>query len=135
MLVAGPPCSGKTTWARERADDGDLVLDSDALYAAFTGLPLHERLESGDDVWHFVWAAYEAAYRAWLNKPRGRCFVLKSAATLAQRKPYRDIGAEIVILETPVDTCIERAERLERPPEWPGFIRRWWSDYEPEGSV
>lgn len=31
VLVAGPPCAGKTTYVREHADDGDLVLDQDAI--------------------------------------------------------------------------------------------------------
>ena len=34
ILVAGPPCSGKTTYVTQRAKPGDLVLDQDAIGAA-----------------------------------------------------------------------------------------------------
>lgn len=46
ILIAGPPCSGKTTYVQDHAQPGDIVLDQDELGGrrmrwALRGLPSH----------------------------------------------------------------------------------------------
>lgn len=36
-VVIGPPAGGKSTWVRERAKPGDIVIDFDLLACALTG--------------------------------------------------------------------------------------------------
>ncbi len=42
-VVCGATGAGKTTWVREQRGDGDLVVDVDALFAALTLQPMHQR--------------------------------------------------------------------------------------------
>lgn len=34
-VICGPPCSGKSTYVREHAEDGDLLVDYDVIAQAF----------------------------------------------------------------------------------------------------
>ena len=114
-------------YAREHAQPGDLVLDSDSLYEAFGG----ERYANSEGHRPFVWAAFfavvaeqrkqlEAGFRLW---------VVQCAPGRETRQRYREMnGAEVVVLETPADVCLERASG--RPLGWPDLIRDWWSTYE-----
>lgn len=41
VIVWGPPCSGKSTYVRDHAQEGDLVWDADAVHKALTGQTEH----------------------------------------------------------------------------------------------
>lgn len=134
-LVAGPPCSGKTSYVAERAVRGDLVLDSDALYRALSGLPLHDRPEQ---LRPFVWAAFWSVLRETRSSHIGTAWVIHSAASKARRQDYRQLNrATVVVLETPATLCAARAReryqqddpRLEQTLQW---IDEWWATYEPD---
>ena len=49
-IVTGPPCSGKSTWIRQRAGPGDIHLDRGALPVAFDHAPRHDSSVSGSSL-------------------------------------------------------------------------------------
>lgn len=55
VLIAGPPCAGKSTYVEGKAVRGDLILDSDKLHACLGGLALYDR---PDELRPYVWAAF-----------------------------------------------------------------------------
>ncbi len=126
-LVAGPPCGGKSMYARGHAQPGDLVLDSDSLYEAFGG----DRYANSEEHRPFVWAAFFAVVAEQRKQLDAgfRLWVVQCAPGRETRDRYREMnGAEVVVLETPIEVCLDRAK--DRPPAWGGFIRDWWSAYE-----
>lgn len=42
-IVWGPPCSGKSSYVKERRINGQIIIDIDLLHSALTDLPIHER--------------------------------------------------------------------------------------------
>lgn len=131
----GPPCAGKTTYVRERAKPGDLILDSDAIYAALSGQKMHLRPEG---LRKYVWDAYNAALHRLAHEPRQTAWVIQTGAkrTTRQRLTVGFYRAETVVLETPEEECLRRAKRLRRPAHWQDAIRDWWANYEPyEGDT
>jgi predicted kinase len=134
-LVAGPPCAGKTTYIREHAEPGDLVL----AYDDFAGV-----LTFGDEADRpaahpLVLAAFYAVLRESRRIVSSRrLWVEQCAPRLEQRERYRRLnGAEVVVLETPAGECCRRAaERFgaasPRAADYVDEIREWWATYEAE---
>lgn len=58
VLIAGPPCAGKSTYAQQHAEPGDMVIDYD-LIAAAIGSPDHHD--------------HPASLRPAIVRARGRC--------------------------------------------------------------
>lgn len=46
-VVCGPPGSGKTTWVKQRAKQGDLVFDADYLMSQLFSSPLQQANDFG----------------------------------------------------------------------------------------
>ena len=141
VLVAGPPCAGKTTYVREHIRSGDLVLDRDRLEEALTETPgvLDEAIGQ------FVASAFYAV----LKKNRVRSlltfgdadrtlWVQECAPRRETRRRYLQMNGpttEVVVLDTPKEVCEVRArERFgvddERLEVYMDAIRLWWVEYE-----
>lgn len=132
VLVCGPPGSGKTTYVRERAQRGDLILDLDELMSALSGQPWYE---APREILPFALAARDAVLER-LNHPHGirRVWVISSVASKADRESLRQrLNAELVLLEVPPEECLRRIARDERRAhqltQWEPIVYRWWREY------
>lgn len=135
-LVAGPPCAGKNTYIAERAQRGDLIIDSDTLYRALSGINSRDRPEN---LRPFVWSAYWAVVAETRRISVGaNVWVILAAANRRRRQEFRRMNdAHVVVLETPAELCRERA--LARyggsvnDPTYADTLRwidLWWAGYE-----
>jgi predicted kinase len=123
ILVAGPPCSGKSTWAREHAGDA-AVLDFDEVYAEVTGLALYERAPAWDQ-------RVRALFGARIEQARRSADPVVVVATAPRRWQRRRFGARrTVVLEVSAETCKVRSLGI-RPDRWGAGIDQWWATYEP----
>lgn len=137
-VICGPAGAGKTTWVRERARWGDVVVDMDALFAAATGLPWYEKPES---LVKLVLEMQETMLR-WIERNPGRfanAWVITGGAKLAQRtRLAKRLDGKIVVMERPPDECLRRIaadERREGKMElWRPVVYRWWAEYERGGE-
>ena len=130
VLIAGPPCSGKTTAATRWSSSADVVLDFDVI-ARELGSPalwLHpEPWRSQAD------SRMRQAVAALPGTGPGVAFVIRSAAAATYRaRLARSLGVEAcVVLDPGVDVCIDRAERAHRPPGTVEQIRAWYRVFRP----
>lgn len=132
-LVAGPPCAGKNHWVDAHRNPGDLVLDSDALYAALAREGKPENLRQ------FVWKAFWSVLAETRSEQVcAHTWVIQCAPEPARRDDYRQMNnAQVVVLATPAEVCKSRA--LDRygdrtDPlcvETCGWIDEWWANYRP----
>ena len=133
-VVAGPPGAGKTTWVRERAAWGDLVVDFDALYTALSGLAVYDKPV---ELMPFVASARDAVLER-LSVPSQvkRAWVIQGAAKRADRDRYRQRGAQVVTLAVSPSECLLRIaadpRRRARLEQWKPIVEAWWTEYEPD---
>lgn len=126
-VVAGPPCSGKSTYVQEHAKRGDLVVDFDRLAQA-VGKDV-EPYDYPDHIRASVREMRTALIRYGLDKvpAQYQLWVIDTAVYDRERtlQRYRNEGAEIVVLDPGMEVCLERAER-ERPPGIRKLIYDWY---------
>lgn len=133
-LVAGPPCAGKNTYVDDHRQPGDAILDYDALAVALGGT-MHQRLPGHHKL--VIGAYYGVLHATGEVADDVHLWAISGAPTAEQRQRFRDMnGADVVVLTTPADTCIERARQRfgdgDRFAEYVAAISRWWDDYEPD---
>lgn len=121
-LVAGPPCGGKTTWAGEQAEAGELIVDFDAMLA-----------DKGYGYGEAPPAVVDQTYREWLARAASATFLVWTAPKRWQRGMYRRQGWATVVVMASFGECLDRATR-ERPPSWQRGIEQWFREYEPSRS-
>jgi hypothetical protein len=124
-VVYGPPAAGKTTWVAERAKDGDLVIDIDALADAIDPAgPSHHH------DWHVDVAARAAlrgaVHAIFLMELTCDVYVITGYLDPGTEMAYRHGGAQIVVIDPGEDVVMERAKR-ERGQGSIDQIRRWYA--------
>ena len=126
IIVAGPPCSGKTTFAKIHALAGDEVLDYDVVHAELTGLPLyvHDETQISRTVDEFGGRA-RAMRQGW---------IVRTAPTAAARAAAREaMQARSIVLEVWPGECLARLEASGRPDSAKirlrAYVDEWWRRY------
>lgn len=112
-LVVGPPCAGKTTWAREHAGPDTVVVDFDD-YARIAGSTArwNHAARYRDEAEAMVLDAMARVVEA----TEGDYIVIRVAADPTQRQELADwLDAEVIVLEPPYEVLIERAAQRTGP--------------------
>ena len=138
-VVCGPPGSGKSTYVKERAKPGDLIVDLDDIWQALSGQPYYDKPEG---LLTFVWAARDgmmlrlqepsAIYRAW---------IVSMGVTASVRQGYvDDYNATIIMLDVHKGECLNRiakdSRRADRAEAWTEIVDRWFKNYQPrDGDI
>lgn len=128
-LVWGSPLSGKTTYALDNMEPGDLILDIDRIWECVSGLPeykkpdslkanvfrardlLIEQVQHRVGGWNTAWIVGGYPYDIERNKLAG------------------SLCAEQLRIDTPEDQCLERLKLKNDgrdEAEWTKYIERWW---------
>jgi len=137
-IICGPPGSGKSTLANERANGHDLVIDLDAIKAQLTGTLIYERQD--EKAWNAaIVKRNQILYDLGRKRIGKQAFFIIGAPTIAERQWWREAlkPVEVIVLETPIETCIERIKADDRrPPEVKlkhiEAVKSWWQRYKPE---
>lgn len=127
-VVCGPPCSGKTTYVREHAEPGDLIVDMDALYQALS--PTTTGHDQPQQVRPYVFAARDAVTNLLLagSTPVRAAWIITSAPTADARATWQQLGARVVLTTAPTHV-LEHRIRTQRPTGWLDHLDRWLSSH------
>ena len=127
-LVYGSPCSGKTTWVNSIADNGDLIVDIDAIWECLT---ISDRLNKSPRLKSNVFGVRDCLYEQikmrignWNN-----AYVIGGYPLLTDRERVcRLLRATPIYIEEQKEICLSRAPN----PMWRDFVEDWWADYVPD---
>lgn len=124
-LVYGSPCSGKTTYIKERLKSGDIVCDVDRLYSSVCFNEEHQTELYAQEVASMLYSDLLGIIRDrkgnWKN-----AYVVSLANTDERLKAeMKRINAdEAIFIDTPYEVCMERAK--ERPFYFQFLIQEWF---------
>lgn len=110
-IITGAPCSGKTTFARERMSEGDIIVDIDDIWQQVTGLPRYKKPNSAKPIVFSTLKAQED-----LIKVRAgnwyQAFIIKSLPLKMDReRTARELNAdEVIIMDTTQEECVSRLQ-------------------------
>jgi len=131
-IVCGAAGSGKSSYVRERAREGDVVIDLDDIKAELSRQPIYQ----AESRW--VAPALDERNRRLRDLSRDtihrHAWFIVSAPTAEEREYWASmLGGHIVLLETPYEEC---ARRIQNDPRRVGQYERlmraafaWWDEY------
>lgn len=124
-VIVGAPCSGKSTYVRENAKSGDLIVDFDKIAEALGATKSHE---AEGIVKEAAFAARESAINIAFGNKDADSWIIHTSPSAEKMKLYEDAGAEIVTLDTDKETCLERARSDGRPQRSFDGIEKYFSE-------
>lgn len=133
VIVYGPPLAGKKTYVHANMEDGDLVLDIDALFSALSALPWYIKpdglLPIARGLFNQTLDYIKTRYGRWST-----AWVIGGYPDKYKReKLAHELGADLVYIEATKDECIARLAhddgRRDKAEEWTRYIERWFEDY------
>lgn len=125
VIIAGPPCAGKSTLAQRLAMPGDVVLDRD---------DMARRL--GSPKWWMHDYRYGVAAERWMQRElrrlawgvTGTAYVVRGLPRQHERDALAArLSAEVRLLDPGMNECIRRAIADGRPVGTVDGIRRWYA--------
>lgn len=128
-VITGPPCVGKSTWVRDHAQPGDIVIDLDRIALAITAettphhkYPAHIRKAA-------VMLRKQAVAQALVHARSGNSYVIHAKPNTKARAIYKKNQAQFIELTAPLQLLLDRAA-TERPAWVSSMIRSWYLDDE-----
>lgn len=130
FIIYGAPCAGKTTFVSNTAQEHDLVLDLDRLWAAVRA-PVCGDHQKPDALKPVIFDLRDTLLED-VRTRRGRwhnAYVIGGYPMLGERERLQDrIGADkLIFIDTDRETCLMRAR--EKAPEWERFVSDWFEKY------
>lgn len=124
--IMGPSCAGKSTWAKEHAALGDVVLDYDVLATALGGSKTHDPEQGPKKV---AFAARQAA-EACIHDGGldGDQFIIRSWMPPEKITDLGQKGVKFAVVDPGEATALARCADDERPAGTAERIRDWYKD-------
>lgn len=132
FIVYGAPLSGKTSFIKDNADEGDLILDIDNIWQMVSGLPRYQKPKRLTSV---VFSVRDTIMDC-IKYRRGKwnnAYIIGGYPLASERdRLRRDLGGRLVYIESSRENCLER---LKEDPEgrdvseWTRYIDEWFDRY------
>lgn len=140
-LITGASCSGKTTFVRERIQQGDIVLDIDDLWQTVSGMPRYTKPNSLKPIVfnlrNEIKDQIAKGAGTWRN-----AFIIESLPIATDRRReverYKAHNVELITMEATREECLQR---LYSDPNgrdikaYEEFINNYFDDYTGEYKV
>jgi hypothetical protein len=114
-VVTGPPCGGKSTYIKENAKDGDIVIDMDEIARSLVKGDVSNH-DYSDEVRSVARAARKGAVKQAVIVGQGNrlgVWIIHTDPPVADRHMYKVVGAKIVECSPGLQVCLERLK--DRP--------------------
>ena len=124
-VIMGPPCAGKSTFVREHAAEGDIIIDLDHLANALAGKPMGNHEHTGD-VLTVAKAARQAAIDTALTR-EVTVWLIHTNPSDKQRAEYEKHGAKFHTIDPGKAIVMKRCEQ-QRPHGSAIAAAKWYDE-------
>lgn len=131
-IVYGPPCSGKSTYVRERAKDGDLIYDYDALVRAMTP---QDKRDTQKTVAHEIAIGVRGLMINRIAETESgakRAYIITRWPTDNLREQLNGLDVTEHRMDATREECLDRLEHDDSRDDksaWAKIIDNWFSDH------
>lgn len=126
-VVMGPPAAGKTTLVLERARQGDIIIDLDALAAALTPIPADSSHTYPEHVWNVAIGARTTAIdRAIRTAARCHVWIIHAIPHPNQLAEYRALRYDLIVVDPGREVVEQRARTMRPRRMWPA-VAKWYA--------
>ena len=133
-VIAGPPGSGKTTYAKEHMGSNDILIGLDVIMSEISGSSMHQ---AGKEYLDRAIAIRNDILRSLARPSRySKAWLISSSPQISQRQFYRDkLGAlETIVMEVDPVECKNRLRndtaRTRYLSEFISGVDKWWTEYQ-----
>lgn len=128
IVVTGPPASGKSTWVRAKAKQGDVVIDYDQLATALTA-SCADSHDHSRAVRAVAFRARSAAITEALKHSTDvDVYVIHSLPSGEMSQRYADHNAQIITIDPGRDVVMARIGE-HYPASMVAVVERWYSNH------
>ncbi|QXU55205.1 hypothetical protein [Rhodococcus sp. LW-XY12] len=132
-IVSGAPCSGKTTYVRERAHPRDIIVDFDLLAQALGSRNTHAHWPE-----HVAFARLMRRHAIDLAATQRALYpvawIIDTAPSHSALAYYAAAGARFEVCDPGRDECLRRALADNRPDWTIPEIHRWYDTHTQESA-
>ena len=131
-IVYGSPCSGKSTWVHDVANEDDVIVDMDSIWQMIS---INDRYQKPEALRSVVFQMRDALYDVikyrsgkWHN-----AYVITGGALIGDRDRLKQrIGADdMIFIDTPKDVCLQRAgQRPSEGIDWLKVVEDWHDSFQ-----
>jgi predicted kinase len=129
-IVYGAPCSGKTSWAMERMNRNDIIVDLDRIYESFSSA--EDGHDHSDALRFIAFRIRDLLYDIILTRYSyfEDAYIIGGFPNRGEREDLaRRLGAHLIHIDTDRETCIERAT-ASRPKKYIELIENYFVNFE-----
>lgn len=116
-IVTGAPLSGKTTWVRERIQEGDILLDIDDIWQLVSGMPRYTKPSQLKPIIFNIRNTIKEQIAKGIGSWRN-AFIVESLPIATDRareaERYKAHNVEIVTMETTQAECLSRLNAMPK---------------------
>jgi HK97 family phage prohead protease len=120
-VVVGPPCAGKSTYVKDHAQSGEVVVDYDLIAKALGSKEAHQSTGSVREV------ALSARMSAISRINRGiddDAWIIHTNPNDNMVSEYKKVGAHFILVDPGMDVCLARSKQRNESTE--SAIRAWY---------
>lgn len=137
-VLYGPPCSGKSTYAREHMGDKDIVYDYDRVSSALTYDDEHT-VNDRSYAHKFVMGCRKAiiAIVREGDHEAENVWLLMTNLDDSFREWLKDCDPQYIRMDVTEEECLERLEKDDTRPDkkkWAEVIKKWFEEHQEEES-
>lgn len=130
-IVYGPPLSGKRAWVMDSMNEGDLVIDIDAIWQAVSGC---DRGIKPNRLKSVVFGVRDHLLES-VKYRRGKwqnAYIIGGYPLISERERLsRELDAELIFIDITKGECMHRLYANDKLNiiEWTEYIEDWWRSY------
>lgn len=130
-LVYGSPMSGKTSWVKENASEGDLIVDMDSIWQCISGCERYVKPPRLKSIAFKIRDSLIESVKYRQGKWNAAWIIGGYALSGERERLIKDLGAREIFIDTPKEECLARLKTDEHrnTDEYVGYIERWFDQY------